>query len=89
MCLHFFALRIEPTRLLATQVTDQTAAASLDAGESILYGTDEDLRSLARRLRLPLVTVARGQRPRRPNFEARGGAGNRRASAPKVFAEVA
>ena len=89
MCLSFFALRIEPTRLVATEIADRAAAASLDAGEPVLYGTDEDLRRVARRLRLPLVTVARTRTPRRPKFDTAGGAESGWRSAPKLLAEVA
>ncbi len=89
MCLRSFALRIETTRLVAIEIADRAVAASLDAGEPILLGTIEDLRTVARRLQLPLVTVARARTPRRQNSPAKGGTSDQWTSSPRVFAEVA
>lgn len=89
MCLRSFALRIETTRLLAIEVPDRAVAAALDAGEPILLGTIEDLRTVARRLNLPLVTVARARRPRRQNSPAEGGTSDHWTASPEVLAEVA
>lgn len=88
MCHCYFALRIEPNRLVATEVSDR-AAASLDAGKPVLLGTVDDLRILARRIRLPLVTTARREGPQRSDGSAAGGAGSRQASWPRLLAEVA
>lgn len=54
-----FALRLEPWRLVAAEVTDEAAATLLDAGEQVLLGTFEELGSLALRLARPLVFIAR------------------------------
>jgi len=64
MAVHLFALRVEPHRLVAAEITDGAAAALVDAGEPVLLGTVEELRRLAFRLRRPLVTISRA--PSRP-----------------------
>ena len=88
MCHCYFALRIEPNRLVAKEVTDRAAAASLDAGEPVLLGTVADLRVVARRIRLPLVTILRHGGPSRSATPAPG-TPDRRPPRPRLLAEVA
>ena len=59
MTLHIFVVRVEEHRVVAAEIQDHAAAASLDAGYPVLLGTAEDLGKVARRLRRPLVTIAR------------------------------
>ncbi len=67
MSLHIFALRTEPQWLVATEASDETAAALLDAGESIFLGTLHDLGRLAMGLDLPLITIAQPQDRQTPD----------------------
>ncbi len=54
-----FALRIEPDRVVAAEVSDRVAAALLDAGEHVFLGNPESLAELAHRLGRGLVTISR------------------------------
>ena len=66
-----FALRLEPCRLVAAEVTDEAAATLLDAGEQVLLGTFEELGNLALRLARPLVFIARASAAGSPGREPR------------------
>jgi hypothetical protein len=59
MSSQYFAIRIEPTRLVAAQIDDRDAAALLDAGKPILLGTIVELGKLAERLQRQLLTFSR------------------------------
>ena len=89
MCHSLYALRIEPSRLVATEITDRAAAASLDAGEPVLLGNVQDLHILAQRLRLPLVTIARTRGLRRSGGNPRAETEDHWSSCPTLLAEVA
>ena len=69
MAVHLYVVSVEKHRLVAAEVQDQAAAALLDAAQTVLLATAEDLGKVARRLRLPLVTIARSAG--RPALDAR------------------
>lgn len=66
---HWYAVRMEPMRLVAAEVRDQTAAAVLDAGQPLLLATEAELIALARRRHMAVTILARqalGPRGTRP-----------------------
>jgi hypothetical protein len=61
---NFHAIRLEPGRIVAAEVTAAGAAALLDKGHTILLATESELRAVARRHNRPLVVLRRGSRRR-------------------------
>jgi hypothetical protein len=56
--IRFFAVCVEPHRIVVAEIQDRAVAAVLDSGKQVLLGTVQDLNKLAQRLGRQLVTFS-------------------------------
>ena len=79
-----FSLRVDAERVVAVEVSEQTAAVLLDQGHPLLLATEVDLTRLARRQRKLLWIIAR--RPAAVNSPNHGGSRRVKAAKPRAVA---
>lgn len=63
MATTFYAIELEPGRLIAAEIDDQGAASLLDSGRSVILANKKELEELAQRLSRPLFLWGRDSRP--------------------------